>query len=104
MTKTIDADALLRAAEPQVHQHAPEIHPYGHIIRAPLALSEHVRKDSVDNPNQLLADTITLCDLYRKHHWQVSGGTFYQLHLLFDKHLGEQNEIVDAIAERIHLL
>jgi starvation-inducible DNA-binding protein len=54
--------------------------------------------------NQLLADTMTLRDLYKKCHWQVSGPTFYQLHLLFDKHYGEQNELVDAIAERIQLL
>jgi starvation-inducible DNA-binding protein len=38
------------------------------------------------------------------HHWQLAGPTFYQLHLLFDKHCDEQNEVVDAIAERIQLL
>jgi len=54
--------------------------------------------------NQLLADTMTLRDLYKKCHWQVAGPTFYQLHLLFDKHYGEQNELVDSIAERIQLL
>ena len=104
MTKSIDADALLRSAQPVVHQHAPEIQPYGHIISMPIALSEHVRKESVENLNQLLADTITLRDLYKKHHWQVSGPTFYQLHLLFDKHYEQQNELVDLIAERIQLL
>jgi DNA-binding ferritin-like protein len=65
---------------------------------------ESARKESVENLNQLLADTITLRDLYKKHHWQVAGPTFYQLHLLFDKHHAEQNELVDAIAERIQLL
>jgi starvation-inducible DNA-binding protein len=54
--------------------------------------------------NQLLADSITLRDLYKKSHWQVAGPTFYQLHLLFDKHFEEQVEIVDTIAERIQLL
>src|SRR5678816_2980380 len=43
-------------------------------------------------------------DRYKKHHWQVAGPTFYQLHLLFDKHHDEQNELVDTIAERIQLL
>ena len=62
------------------------------------------RRASADNLNQLLADTITLRDLYKKHHWQVSGPTFYQLHLLFDKHFNEQNELVDLIAERIMML
>jgi DNA-binding ferritin-like protein len=58
----------------------------------------------VENLNQLLADTMTLRDLYKKHHWQLAGPTFYQLHLLFDKHYEQQNESVDAIAERIQLL
>ena len=70
----------------------------------PIALGENPRRESTDNLNQLLADTITLRDLYKKHHWQVSGPTFYQLHLLFDKHFGEQNELVDLIAERIMML
>jgi starvation-inducible DNA-binding protein len=70
----------------------------------PLALAEETRRASVDNLNQLLADTMTLRDLYKKHHWQVSGQTFYQLHLLFDKHFGEQVELVDMIAERIMML
>ena len=59
---------------------------------------------SVNNLNQLLADTMTLRDLYKKHHWQVAGVTFYQLHLLYDKHYGEQSDLVDSIAERIQLL
>jgi starvation-inducible DNA-binding protein len=104
MTRTIEADFVLKAAEPLVHQHAPEIQPYGHIIRMPIALSESACKDSVENLNQLLADTITLRDLYKKHHWQVAGPTFYQLHLLFDKHYDEQNALVDEIAERIQVL
>jgi starvation-inducible DNA-binding protein len=54
--------------------------------------------------NQLLADSMTLRDLYKKAHWQVIGPTFYQLHLLFDKHFSEQVEVVDTIAERIQLL
>jgi starvation-inducible DNA-binding protein len=104
MTKTIEADFVLKAAEPLVHQHAPEIQPYGHIVRMPLALSENACKESVESLNQLLADTMTLRDLYKKHHWQLAGPTFYQLHLLFDKHYSEQKELVDAIAERIHML
>jgi starvation-inducible DNA-binding protein len=102
--RTTDADALLKAAEPLVHQHAPEIQTYGHTVSMPIALSENARKESVENLNQLLADTMTVRDLYKKHHWQVAGPTFYQLHLLFDKHYGEQNELVDAIAERIQVL
>jgi len=104
MTRTSDADAVLKAAQPLAHQQAHEIQPYGHIVRMPIALSQNACKESVENLNQLLADTMTLRDLYKKHHWQAAGPTFYQLHLLFDKHYGEQSELVDAIAERIHVL
>ena len=104
MAKTLDADAILKHASPLVHQSGHETQPYGHLIRLPIALAESVCKESVENLNQLLADTITLRDLYKKHHWQVAGPTFYQLHLLFDKHYEEQNKLVDAIAERVQLL
>lgn len=103
-TRLLDADAILSQAKPLTHEHAHEIQPFGQLVKLPIALAESVCKESVDNLNQLLADTITLRDLYKKHHWQVAGPTFYQLHLLFDKHYGEQNELVDQIAERIQLL
>src|SRR4029453_15581946 len=77
---------------------------FGHLVRMPIALSEQICKKSVENLNQLLADTMTLRDLYKKHHWQIAGPTFYQLHLLFAKHYEEQNELVDKVAERIQLL
>src|SRR3954466_13757982 len=102
--KTIDADTLLNQAKPLTGQHAHEIQPFGHLVKMPIALAENVCKESVDNLNQLLADTMTLRDMYKKHHWQVAGPTFYQLHLLFDKHYEAQNELVDQVAERIQLL
>jgi len=83
---------------------AHEIQAFNALAPMPIALADKTRRKSVDNLNQLLADTITLRDLYRKHHWQTSGPTFYQLHLLFDKHYREQDELVDAIAERIMML
>jgi starvation-inducible DNA-binding protein len=92
-------------AQPRIHQKAPEIQQYGTVTHAlPLDLEEPVRLEMTENLNQLLADTMTLRDLYKKSHWQVAGPTFYQLHLLFDKHYNEQAEIVDMIAERIQLL
>jgi starvation-inducible DNA-binding protein len=102
--KSIDADAILKSAKPVVGQRAHEIQPYGQIVKLPIALPEKACKKSVENLNQLLADTITIRDLYKKHHWQVAGPTFYQLHLLFDKHYEAQDALVDAIAERIQLL
>jgi starvation-inducible DNA-binding protein len=103
-TKTTDAETTLSRARPLLHQQAHEIQPYGHLVKLPIALAESACRESVENLNQLLADTIVLRDLYKKHHWQVAGPTFYQLHLLFDKHYEQQNELVDAIAERIQLL
>src|ERR1700687_2510047 len=92
-------------AQPRIHQRSREIQQYGTVTHAlPLELEEPVRLEMTEQLNQLLADTMTLRDLYKKSHWQVSGATFYQLHLLFDKHFGEQSEIVDTIAERIQLL
>ena len=105
MSKAIlDADEILQHASPITHQQGHEIQPWGHLVRMPIALAESACRESVENLNQLLADTMTLRDLYKKHHWQVSGPTFYQLHLLFDKHYGEQSKLIDAIAERIQLL
>src|SRR5258708_245814 len=91
-------------AQPKVGQKAAEIQAFGTIAKLPNALSEKVCQASVERLNQTLADTMTLRDLYKKHHWQVAGKTFYQLHLLFDKHYDEQVEMVDQIAQRIQLL
>ncbi len=91
-------------SQPLLHQYSREIQPYNKIAKLPIALDEKVCAASVTNLNQLLTDTMTLRDLYKKHHWQAAGHTFYQLHLLFDKHHGEQAELVDAIAERIQSL
>lgn len=93
------------SAQPRIHQNARELQAYGtveHVL--PLDLEEPVRLEMTERLNQLLADTITLRDLYKKSHWQVAGPTFYQLHLLYDKHHEEQDELVDQIAERIQLL
>ena len=91
-------------AQPLLGQRAPEIQSYGTIAHYPLALDAQARAASVEVLNQILADTMVLRDLYKKHHWQVAGHTFYQLHLLFDKHYGEQSALVDTIAERIQSL
>ena len=105
MSKVImDADEILQHATPLTHQQGHEIQPWGHLVRMPIALAESACREGVEHLNQLLADTMTLRDLYKKHHWQVSGPTFYQLHLLFDKHYDEQSKLIDLIAERIQLL
>jgi starvation-inducible DNA-binding protein len=91
-------------AKPVINQEGDEIQPFGTIVKLPIGLGEKACKESVERLNQILVDTMTLRDLYHKHHWQVSGSTFYQLHLLFDKHYDEQGELVDQIAERIQIL
>jgi starvation-inducible DNA-binding protein len=104
MPNTTDADEILQQARPVTHQRAHDTQPYGHLAKLPIALEESACKQSVENLNQLLADTMTIRDLYKKYHWQVAGHTFYQLHLLFDKHAEAQTRLVDEIAERIQLL
>src|SRR5262249_40959538 len=92
-------------AQPRLHQYANPTQEYGTVTHAlPLDLEEPVRLEMTEQLNQLLADTMTLRDLYKKSHWQVAGPTFYQLHLLYDKHYEEQSELVDTIAERIQIL
>jgi starvation-inducible DNA-binding protein len=81
-----------------------EIQPFGAIARMPIGLERQQCAESVLALNQVLADTMTLRDLYKKHHWQVTGDHFYELHLLFDKHHGEQVELMDEIAERVQTL
>ncbi|WP_263384297.1 Dps family protein [Granulicella arctica] len=90
---------------PHWHAKAREIQKYGEVTKdLPHPLDEKVRAEMVGKLNQLLADSIAIRDMYKKHHWQVGGPTFYQLHLLFDKHFEEQVDMVDTIAERIQLL
>jgi starvation-inducible DNA-binding protein len=104
MNKPLDRDANTTQATPLQHQTGKETQPFGKLVAMPLALADKARQQSVEQLNQILADTMTLRDLYKKHHWQVAGHTFYQLHLLFDKHFEEQDALVDQIAERIQLL
>lgn len=90
---------------PNWRQHAKSIQKYGTVVKdLPIGLEAAARQEIVGRLNVLLADTITLRDLYKKSHWQVGGPTFYQLHLLFDKHAGEQSELIDEIAERVQIL
>ena len=95
--------ALRRIAESRNRKHGKDevIQEFGTVYPVPIGLGENVRSASTNALNPLLANTMVLRDLYKKHHWQVSGATFYQLHLLFDKHYNEQVEIMDELAERI---
>ena len=95
------ASNVTHHATSRTDRHVREVQPFGSVVSRRIALSHNARRVSVENLNQLLADTMTLRDLYKKHHWQVSGPTFHQLHLLFDKHFGEQSDLVDLLAERI---
>lgn len=98
------ASGDLQRARPIVGQKGREIQAFGTIAKLPIGLDESTCSTVVNSINQILADTMCLRDLYKKHHWQVAGHTFYQLHLLFDKHYAEQLELIDEMAERIQVL
>lgn len=91
-------------SQPMLHQHGREIQTFGSVRQLPLGLSSDARIYSCQRLNQVLADTQILYALYKKHHWLMRGPTFYQLHLLLDKHAGEQLQLVDMVAERIQTL
>jgi starvation-inducible DNA-binding protein len=91
-------------SQPRLHQHGREIQTFGTVRQLPVGLSPDVRSYSCERLNQVLADTRILHSLYKKHHWLMRGPTFYQLHLLLDKHADEQLELIDMIAERVQTL
>ncbi|MFE6867534.1 Dps family protein [Kitasatospora sp. NPDC057692] len=91
-------------SQPRLHQHGPEVQPYGTVHQLPIALSHDTRQYACQRLNRVLADTQFLYALYKKYHWGMRGPTAYQLHLLFDKHAGEQLELIDALAERVQML
>ncbi len=95
--------ALRRIADSRNRQRGKDevIQEFGTVYPVPIGIGENVRSASTNALNPLLANTMLLRDLYKKHHWQVSGATFYPLHLLFDKHYNEQVELMDGLAERI---
>ena len=107
-TRATPVDSQHNATEPMLHQQAEsrsqETQRYGEVVKMPHGLPEGVVKTSIAALNQALADTITLRDMYKKHHWQVVGPTFNQLHLLYDTHFEAQVALVDLLAERVQIL
>jgi starvation-inducible DNA-binding protein len=93
-----------RGSQPRLHQHGAEVQRFGEMRLFPIALSYDARAESAQLLNHVLADSIILYNLYKKHHWLVRGHTFYQLHLLLDKHAEEQLKLVDLMAERVQTL
>ena len=109
VTRTTNATQPTAAApalssQPWLHQHGEEIQAFGTVRQFPVALSHETRLYSCQRLNQILADTQILYALYKKHHWLMRGATFYQLHLLLDKHADEQLALIDKIAERVQTL
>lgn len=92
------------ASQPHLHQHSREVQRFDQLREMPLGLSEDVRSEMAAELNLILSDTRILHDLYKKTHWLMRGATFYQLHLLMDKHAKEQEELVDVLAERVQTL
>ena len=99
-----DAPAQPRGSQPLIHQRGAEVQQFGTVRLLPIALSYEARMESCQLLNEILADSMILHSHYKKHHWLMRGPTFYQLHLLLDKHAGEQLELIDMIAERVQTL
>jgi starvation-inducible DNA-binding protein len=99
-----DGHPKAMTSQPWLHQRGVELQEFGTVRQFPIALSHDTRMYSSQVLNQTLADSQILYALYKKHHWLMRGATFYQLHLLLDKHAGEQLELIDMIAERIQTL
>jgi starvation-inducible DNA-binding protein len=93
-----------RDSQPLLHQDGVIVQEFGDLRDLPLALDADARREMADGLNPILADTVILWALYKKTHWLMRGATFYQLHLLMDKHAGEQLELIDEIAERVQTL
>jgi starvation-inducible DNA-binding protein len=103
LTKPAETTSPLRS-QPWLHQQGKEIQAFGTVRQFPIALSYETRMYSCQRLNQILADSHILYALYKKHHWLMRGATFYQLHLLLDKHADEQLALVDKMAERVQTL
>jgi starvation-inducible DNA-binding protein len=93
-----------RSPQPKLDVAGPEIQRFDTLRELPIGLRNEAKSSSCRLLNEILADSMVLYALYKKHHWLLAGPTFYQLHLLFDKHAEEQNEIVDLVAERVQSL
>jgi starvation-inducible DNA-binding protein len=102
--RTSNGGSLARSSQPWLHQQGKEIQKFDAIRQLPIGLGHDAREYACQRLNQMLADTQILFALYKKHHWLMRGATFYQLHLLLDKHAGEQLELIDTIAERVQTL
>jgi starvation-inducible DNA-binding protein len=92
------------SSQPLLHQHGIEVQEFGTLRLLPIALAHEAKVESCQLLNHVLADSIILYSLYKKHHWLMRGHTFYQLHLLLDKHADEQLELIDLLAERVQTL
>ena len=90
--------------DPVMDAKAPTLQAFGELRSLPIALPGKAKTSSCTLLNEILADSMILYALYKKHHWLVAGPTFYQLHLLFDKHAEEQLAIIDVLAERVQSL
>jgi starvation-inducible DNA-binding protein len=102
---TQSSDLMSQAnSQPALYQHGHEIQLFGTLRTLPIGLLHSVRAENCEQLNQILADSLILYSLYKKHHWLMRGSTFYQLHLLLDKHANEQLKLIDLLGERVQTL
>jgi len=104
MPHSSNSSIQISNSQPVLHQQGREIQPFGTLRNMPIALASIARSEGCEQINQILADSIILYSLYKKHHWLMRGHTFYQLHLLLDKHANQQLKLIDLLGERVQTL
>jgi len=102
--QTLNPKAQTENSQPILHQQGREIRPFGTLRNLPIALFNAALSESCEQLNQILADSTILYSLYKKHHWLMRDNTFYQVHLLMDKHADEQLKLLDLLAEQVQTL
>lgn len=73
-------------------------------IQPNIGLESDVRQPVVKILNASLANEAILTQKTRNAHWNVSGVSFFELHILFEAQYKQLNEISDKIAERVRML
>jgi len=73
-------------------------------IQPNIGLEIDVRKPVIEILNASLANEAVLTQKTRGAHWNVSGTSFFELHILFETQYKQLNEISDKIAERVRML
>ncbi len=70
-------------------------------MQANIGISEENKKAVSDQLAKLLSDEYILYTKTRNAHWNVEGPDFHTMHIFFEEHYNELDELLDSVAERI---